>query len=293
MAKPTSNLVRSATVGIRFHDISKLFLLERCVTSVCGQQGVRPCICVATQSLTASDLSLMRASLEPICDIASVGLCILNVDGNTGKDIRSRLLNQIIYYHYEQGISDLIAFIDYDDVWFGHALSVLASPFRSGPYALSYASVHAAHVKLLGSSILTVESSDLFGVSKKTKAFLARQNFLPLHSYMFNTSVIERGAFVYDESLTMLEDYDMLLRIASGCPVSSANRHVCIGLYNFYSGGSEDLNTCSNPFVRSSSNLSRSKASSDALHILLEKHGNLKWRSFFGEDLIAPDGFWR
>jgi len=278
------------TVGIRFHDISRIELLSRCLLSVSGQTGVETDVCIAVQGLEYDELNTVTEIAGKYLRISEGGtLKVINIPNPNKRDLRSRLLNYIIDYHYCLPGSQFLIFIDYDDIWFSHALSTLVSSLISGSFALSYGDVHAADLAWTNGSFVVRDIRDVFGISGKSKADLRTGNFLPLHSYMFHTKNLAKDMLRYDESLARLEDYDVLLRVASSCPVNSSERCKLIGLYNFYTDYREEIigsqvNTMHSPFAHSSDrSLNGCDLERDSLRYILECNCGLEWKTFVGE----------
>ena len=279
------------TVGIRFHDLSRIQLLERCLFSVAAQTDVEIDICIAVQGVDRLGLRLIReVSKRALANSFNATLEVLDIPNPSRADLRSKLLNHIVGFHYRLPHSRFLIFIDYDDIWFSHALSTLVNSLTSGRFALAYADVHAADVVLTSHSFLVKGIRDVFQISTKSKADLRLGNFLPLHSYMFCTDYISRDLLEYDETLSRLEDYDVLLKIARSLPVVSSCRSCLIGLYNFYTDYRACsigtlINTMCNPFLVDHDDLPLALVlEQSSLCCILSKNYGLEWKSFFGED---------
>lgn len=280
------------TVGIRFHDLSRIQFLERCLVSVAAQTDVEIDVCIAVQDVEQAGLDLIAEASEKALAYSFGGtLQVLNVINPGGKDLRAELMNHIVRYHYNLPNPQFLTFIDYDDIWFSHALSTLANSLAAGKFAMSYADVHAADVILSGQSFFIKEIRNVFEISTKKKSDLRTGNFLPLHSYMFYTSNIPQNLLEYDETLSRHEDYDVLIRIAASLPVVSSSRSCLIGLYNFYTDyrhctEGRPVNTMQNPFVDIiTSQASNEPAERGSLSYVLCKNHGLEWKSFLGEEV--------
>ena len=141
------------TVGIRFHDLSKIQFLERCLLSIAAQSDVETDVCIAVQGVDRFGLTLIAEVAARILAVSlNAKLQILDVPNPEGADLRSKLLNQIVDFHYSLPHSRFLIFIDYDDIWFSHALSTLANSLAEGHFAMTYADIHAADVVLSGHS---------------------------------------------------------------------------------------------------------------------------------------------
>lgn len=114
-----------------------------------------------------------------------------------------------------------------------------------------------------------------------------RENFLPLHRYMFNTKHIERKILRYDETLERLEDLDVLLSVAQKYPVSGFHRRRLIGLYNFYTVRNDGGNTTENIFAATSVE-KRDIRWQIANRTIFVRHGGKPWKEYWGEEWEAP-----
>ena len=277
------------SVGVRFHDISKLNFLQRCLISIDAQSDISPHIYLLTQDFSSSDLEMVKDLLEKSLAINESTYTLININNPNDLDLRSKLLNVIVQSHYADATSSYLCFIDYDDVWYSHALKTLLSPLIGTAFVMSYADIHLADIWTDGEIFYLRDLCDRQKISIKTKADLLKGNFLPLHSYMFDTSKISKNLFVYDESLSRNEDYDFLIRLASCSAVTRAVSNRLIGLYNFYTCDNDAINTCDNPFDKSSSLTLEEKANFDRDFLaIVEKNGGLPWKTFFGEDIQWP-----
>jgi hypothetical protein len=277
------------SVGVRYHDISKLSFLRRCLISIDAQSSVHPHIYIVTQDFSASSLEAVNDLLLQCLAINGSTYTLINVQNPNGLDLRTKLLNKIVQAHYSDSMSSYLCFIDYDDLWYSHALKTLLSPLLKTSFVMSYADIHLADVWTDGEIFYLRDVFDRQIISKKTKSDLLKGNFLPLHSYMFDTSKISQDLFVYDESLSRNEDYDFLIRLASSNAVTRAVSNRLIGLYNFYTCDEGAINTCDNPFDQSSSFSSEEKSNFDRDFLaIIEKNGGLHWKTFFGEDIQWP-----
>lgn len=234
------------TVGVRFHDISYLPLLKRCLLSISAQQGVDLSLIVCTQGFSPGQIEDVGTVCERFANHSVSDYKVRNVDNPKRLDLRAQLLNSIIEQHYDTGRATFLAFMDYDDIWFSHALKTLLEPFTYGPFAMSYADVHCADVFYQNGMTYLRDVKDVFDISQHTKANLFTKSFLPLHSYMFDTSMINKSDLYYDTSFEVLEDYDLLVSLARKYPVSGLRRGELIGLYNFYTSPNLRINTTGN-----------------------------------------------
>lgn len=271
------------TVGVRFHDMKYLQLLERCLLCIAAQNDVRVHVRLALQGFSTQETEQALATALRMMDGSGFRITVHNVPNPDGIDLRARLLNCIVDAHYVDGTSDFLCFIDYDDIWFHNALNTMVKPLLMGEFSMSYADIHCADVFFDAGQFYLRNISDIYGISKKTKRDLLRGNFLPLHSYMFHTGRIDRTTLAYNETLERLEDYDVLLSVGRNHAISSLHRKKLIGLYNFYETADDQLNTTQNIFMPNGER-SRDTKWQSAIQTLLQKHTGSRWQEFWGEE---------
>lgn len=282
-AAPVEGARPKVSVGVRFHDPDQAPLLERCLVSIGAQSDVEVTVLLALQGFDAPEVRAVRAICNRALRGTGVGYQLIDVPNPEGQDLRARLLNQIVQAHFESGDRPFLAFIDYDDIWFQHALATLAEPLRVAKFAMSYADVHCADVYYDDGQVYLRDVRDHFGIGEKTKQDLRRGNFLPLHSYMFDTRQVGPEVLRFDEELARLEDYDVLLAVASAFPVTGYRRKHLIGFYNFYTVKFGHANTTHNIFAPADEAPVDEKWER-AKRIILERHGGKPWQEFWGEE---------
>ncbi|RYG89510.1 hypothetical protein EU803_17420 [Loktanella sp. IMCC34160] len=271
------------TVGVRFHDFGKMALLERCLQSIAAQAGVRVHVHLALQGFSKPEQATCRAAALAALDGSGFTIEIDSLPNPKRADLRSRLLNRIVERHYAQRMAEFLCFIDFDDIWFQHALQVLVEPLLMADFAVSYADIHCADVYYDDGQTYLRNVKDVFHISQKTKRDLLRGNFLPLHSYMFHTGRIDQSLLRYDESLERLEDFDVLLAIAAHHPFSGLHRDRLIGFYNFYQTVEGGLNTTQSVFATAEPDRKDDKWI-NATKTVISRHAGTKWQDFWGEE---------
>ena len=272
-------------MGVRFHDAALLVLLERCLHCLNAQSGVRPHVILALQGFSKADRVRVRALCRNALTAPGVSHEIYNVPNPGNRDLRACLLNRICDAHYARGQGPYLAFIDFDDIWFQTALSTLVDGLNTGDAALSYADIHCADLYHDAGQIYLRDIRDNFRISGQSKRSLLSGNFLPLHSYMFHTGRVARDLLRYDETLTRLEDYDVLLGIAANHAFSGIYRKRLIGLYNFYTLRNGMGNSSVNIFAPGQDRRDTSDWRASERRILA-RHSGRPWREFWGEEWV-------
>jgi hypothetical protein len=273
------------SVGVRFHNMGHVPLLSRCLDSIAAQNDVTVHLLLALQNFTPEQEAEVKTVVQRALLGTGFDFELMNIHNPDGRDLRSALLNSLVDYHYSAGRSDYLAFIDYDDIWFQNALATLVEPLQLGKYVLSYADIHCADVFYDCGQTYLRDIQNIFNISQKTKRNLLQDNFLPLHSYMFQTARIDRQLLRYDEDLIRLEDYDVLLRVAAQNPITGLHRSRLIGLYNFYSSRGEQMNSSRNVFLPPD-DVVVDELWTQARHTVILRHSNAAWLEFAGEEWI-------
>jgi glycosyltransferase involved in cell wall biosynthesis len=119
------------------------------------------------------------------------------------------------------GIADVrgeyIAFLDCDDVWFPHKLEVQVPALETDKSA---GLVFGDIVSFGEGRVDTAPASKIFDLSKIDKGIsrLFAGNYISTLTVMVKKACLEKAG-VFDESVTIVEDYDLWLRIAKYCKI--------------------------------------------------------------------------
>jgi hypothetical protein len=277
-----------AFVGVRFHCGGSVAKLRRALASL-GGQSYRPLLaCVAIQGDDAAIVAEVGAATERLARVTGVAFEVDPVADPSGRDLRTHLLNRLVARARERG-ARYLSFLDYDDLLFSHAVATLVDAVERSGAAAAFADIHCADVVEQGDAFFVRDIRNIFNIGTRRKIDLLKGNFLPLHAYLFDLSRVAAGHPSYDESLTRLEDYDALLRFASGHSLSSMASSRLIGLYNFYSSGAGGGgNTSTNVFFGRAA--SPDEAWRANLWAMLRKNGNIKFDSFLADEFVLPPG---
>ncbi len=224
---------------VRFHDLRRLKELDRCVFSlIC--QSYRPLnIILAVQRFSQADIDAVRSALSPHVEgEVGVTLEIVNFDKEKPEDARSALLNTGL--HAAGG--RYLGFLDYDDVLYPEAYELLTSRLQTSGAAIAFASVRVMQLNVYYYFLYGVEELSPFyrgsGLSD-----LYKSNFCPLHSYLIDRSRADSDTLQFDETMTMQEDYDFLLRFCAVNVSDFAMTDTPIGDYYYKSDGSNTVPT--------------------------------------------------
>ncbi|MBB5462643.1 glycosyltransferase [Paraburkholderia sp. Cpub6] len=198
---------------VRLHDVKRLNELERCVFSLVGQTYRPLNIIVVLQRFSPSDIAQVEASLARLLKMHDApSLELVNFTSEEPKDARTELLNLGL----SKASGQYVAFLDYDDVLYPEAYSLLVDRLKTSNAAIVFSSVRVVHADVSPQFIVATRAdSAVFPGEGIEDLFVA--NFCPIHSYMIDRSITSAELY-FDPLLTWEEDYDLLLRITAAYP---------------------------------------------------------------------------
>ena len=222
---------------VRFHNLSRLFELNRCIFSLVGQTYRPLHIILATQRFSVSDIEKTRESLGSLLSLPNApNLTITNWETPFPKDARSELLNVGL----AAATGRYLAFLDYDDVLYPEAYEILIGRLRESSAAIAFGSVRIVYANVYRKFMhATRENRNPF--CGRDLRDLFRSNFCPIHSYLIDRSVVAPNILSFDTSMTWEEDYDFLLKICAQYPSDFASRGNVIGDYYYKNDGSNSV----------------------------------------------------
>ncbi|WPX44968.1 MULTISPECIES: glycosyltransferase [unclassified Undibacterium] len=222
---------------VRFHDSSRLLELNRCIFSLVGQFYKSLNIIIVVQRFTDEELCLLRANLASLMKFPNCPtIQIENLTNSSSADARTELLNLGL----DAARGQYVAFLDYDDVLYPEAYSILVQNLRSTHAGIAFATVRLLSVDIFSQFLCAVkEAAAPFSGSSLSDLF--RANFCPIHSYLIDRSVVSADILRFNTSLTWEEDYDLLLRICATYASDFSALGTVIGDYYFKSDGSNTV----------------------------------------------------
>lgn len=213
------------SVVIRFHDATQIKRLDKCLYSLLPSIELIEIILVV-QRFNKQELELIIALFNKL-NISHYKL--LNVEDETPLDLRTRLLNVGL----KSVDTKLVHFLDYDDVMLPHGYSLMSKRCISDNYSsgIYFFRVARAFYNIYGDyDFLTCIDSPYKGGSFSE---LIKDNFCPIHSYVYNADRLAVHNLLFDEAYSRLEDYDLLLRTIALENGNFSDVDKIVGLYNF------------------------------------------------------------
>lgn len=198
------------SVVMRFHQEARLPFLDDAVFSLAIQDWHDLEVIVVLQSGTEK----LRNAVETIINGQpwpdAPRYKIINVPVAEGVDGRSALLNQGI----QHATGRYLAFLDDDDFVYQHGYATLIDELVNGGRAIAVGGCRRAKIEY-ESEHWFVRSKDSFFAWGRSRLDLIRENFVPIHSYVIDRSRLGDFDLYFDETFSILEDYDFLLRLCA------------------------------------------------------------------------------
>jgi hypothetical protein len=227
---PQRHALEGVDVIIRFHDMSRLWELERAAFSLAAQEHGPVRLLVACQRLSEAARQALAETIGAVIAWSpDTSLAVLNYALDEPKDARSVLANL--------GFANLsgryVGLLDYDDALYPEAYRLLVGALKSSGAAIAFARTPVAYADMHAGFLQTrVIDHPFAGAGLRD---LLRGNFCPIHSYLLDRERVPRDLLRFEPLITNEEDYDFLLAVCAACRSDFSLINTDIGLY-FYKG---------------------------------------------------------
>ncbi len=203
----------SLSVIIRFHAGASLELLREALRSIEQQNHENLELVLCLQN--CADLhSAIGSAINEIWQGTPPQTIFIDRHAAVGEDLRSAMLNAGI----KNSTGRFISFLDYDDILFPEFHSKLISRLVQSPCAVAVCGTGCSYGRWENGAWQEKRSDKFFENGKdKGKLDLLESNFIPLHSYVADTSKFDRAHWQTSENLSRFEDYLLLLNLAAQC----------------------------------------------------------------------------
>lgn len=222
---------------VRFHDARRIAELKRCVFSLAGQtyQPVR--IVLALQRFSPQQIETVEQALGPLLEGRDAPkLAVVNLTDPAPADARSVLLNLGV----QNATGRYLAFLDYDDVLYPEAYEMMIGRLKETGAAIAFGKVRVMRVDVYDEFFYAKERvTPPFSGSDLLDLF--HNNYCPLHSYVIDRSQIAAETLTFVTTMTLEEDYDLLLRICAAHLSDFALTETELGDYYYKTDGSNTV----------------------------------------------------
>lgn len=188
--------------------MKRLPLLAEALASLTAQDWPDLEIITVLQNGTDAMKQKVREIVERHVPTASIKCHLFSVAVPSSEDGRSRLLN----YGIEQATGRYLAFLDDDDLLYPHAYAALIQQLREGVCAVAVGGCRVARMRYEQDGWVVVNRETPFAWGR-TRLDLFRENFIPINSFVLDRTRLDSLDLYFDPKLSMLEDYDFLLRL--------------------------------------------------------------------------------
>jgi hypothetical protein len=223
---------------VRFHDVRRLSELNRCVFSLVGQSHRPVNVILALQRFSPDALVATHQALQPLLELPEAPtLTVCNFNEPTPVDARGALLNMGL----RAARGRYIGFLDYDDVLYPEAYTLLTRQIEASDAAIAFAAVRVVMADVYPQFLrVDHEVENRFGPGDRLRD-LFDANFCPIHSFLIDRHKISAQDLIFDPTLKWEEDYDFLLRLCARYHSNFKLISTKIGDYYYKRDGSNSI----------------------------------------------------
>jgi hypothetical protein len=196
------------SVIVRFHQKERLSFLEEALFSLALQSwaDLEPIIVLQNGTDELEQVILDMLDHQPWQQ--SPKYKIVTVQIPEGTDGRSILLNRGI----EAATGRYLSFLDDDDCVYHDGYTTLIRQLIGGDRAVAVGGCRRAQIGYESEHWFTHKKDNFFSWGNSLSD-LFTENFVPIHSYVIDRARVGDSELRFDESFTLLEDYDFILRL--------------------------------------------------------------------------------
>ena len=245
---------QTVSVVVRFHDWSKMSLLDHALFSLANQSYPHVQVIVVVQNghpRMVKDIVAMLIK-QPFDDLRNKRVPEIDykVYDNVADDKTTRIQvskHQVISLRLPPGIDGrsflinegikmaqgrFLAFLDYDDRLYQHAYQLLIERIHASGAAIAVGGCFIAEHRVISErGTHYVERKTQFLSQRKVKADLFSENFIPIHTYVIDRAAVVPSLLHFDTNLNANEDYLFLLRIAAEYEFDFELQGIAVGEY--------------------------------------------------------------
>lgn len=224
-------------VIIRFHDGKRISELNRAIFSVINQT-LRPVnIILCLQRFSETQIDSIFSSLKPLLTIDDPPtLSCYNFTDPAPIDARSMLAN----IGLRSGRSRFITFLDYDDVIYPEAYSILSNNLKNSEAAICFGGILVRNIEVFPDFYFKKDKKEM---PHGDLLDFFEANSCPIHSFMIDRTKISESFLFFDPVSNKNEDYDFLMRICAQYQSDFSLKNTFIGEYYLKDDGSNSILT--------------------------------------------------
>lgn len=197
---------------IRIHREAQIELLSDAICSLAMQSYSKFEVLILGQNLTLDQVDTIEDLLVGYLLTRNIQYKIINLKFRKGIDARTKLINSGI----KNATGQYLAFLDYDDCLYPWCYEYLVKKIRSDKKAVFAAGLCVrADVDVLSNPKSAIVKKSLFLSHKNSFFDFLVDNIFPIHSFLIDIEKVTKKKLTIDQRLTALEDYSMLLNVAS------------------------------------------------------------------------------
>jgi glycosyltransferase involved in cell wall biosynthesis len=109
----------------------------------------------------------------------------------------------------------VVAFLDDDDLYAAEHLADLVAALRASRAAFAYSGVELVHERVTDGKRVPLRREPFLPGLRYSRSLLLVRNYIPINAWGMRRDCLEEAG-LFDESLSYLEDWDLLLRLSRG-----------------------------------------------------------------------------